>query len=404
MGTKHTVQKRIAKHLSGPFYGKQFTGLLIIDAQNKDTLFKHNAQKYFIPASNTKIFTLYTALKLLPKNLPIIRYIEKRDTLYFEGMGNPVTLHPHFRDSTLVHFLRSKENVAFYPHNFHDVPLGPGWAWDDYQWYYSTERSGLPLYGNVLTVYGPKGTVHPTYFTDSIQWKEHPEYRLQQKNRFHIPPKVTDTLEIPFKTEIPTTRNLFEAALQKPVPIVDYFPRDDAKILYGTATDSVLVRMMLQSDNFLSEQLLIMASAVLSDSLNTHRAIDYMLEGPLQTLRQPPRWVDGSGLSRYNLFSPESMVHVLSQLYAEIPRERLFPYFPIGGKSGTLEDWYAGNPEPYVYAKTGSLGNNHNLSGYLLTQSGKTLIFSFMNNHFRSDSKEVKRKMQRILEFVRDSY
>jgi len=138
--------------------------------------------------------------------------------------------------------------------------------------------------------------------------------------------------------------------------------------------------------------------------LNSKKARDFILENYLSDLRQPPRWVDGSGLSRYNLFTPESFVDVLHKMYIEIPNERLFQFFPAGGVSGTLEDWYPGNPNPYVYAKTGSLGNNHNLSGYLLTKSGKTLIFSFMNNHFMVDSSEIKIRMQRIFENIRDTY
>ncbi len=123
--------------------------------------------------------------------------------------------------------------------------------------------------------------------------------------------------------------------------------------------------MMEVSDNFLAEQLLFLASSTLSDTLNSEKARQFVLKNHLSDLKQPPRWVDGSGLSRYNLFTPESIVHVLHKLYLEIPRERLLQFFPTGGVSGTLEDWYSGDPEPYLYAKTGSLSNNHCLSGYL---------------------------------------
>ena len=70
--------------------------------------------------------------------------------------------------------------------------------------------------------------------------------------------------------------------------------------------------MMQESDNFLAEQLLLLASSTLSDTLNTKTAIEYMLNNHLKDLKQQPRWVDGSGLSRYNLFSPEAIVYVLN--------------------------------------------------------------------------------------------
>jgi D-alanyl-D-alanine carboxypeptidase/D-alanyl-D-alanine-endopeptidase (penicillin-binding protein 4) len=147
-----------------------------------------------------------------------------------------------------------------------------------------------------------------------------------------------------------------------------------------------------------------MASSTLSDTLFSQKARAFVLDSLLADLKQPPRWVDGSGLSRYNLFTPESMVQVLHHLYKEMDRDRLFGFFPAGGVSGTLENWYATDGNPYIYAKTGSLGNNHNLSGYLITKSGKVLIFSFMNNHFRVPSAEVKKRMQAMFEFMRDTY
>jgi D-alanyl-D-alanine carboxypeptidase/D-alanyl-D-alanine-endopeptidase (penicillin-binding protein 4) len=99
------------------------------------------------------------------------------------------------------------------------------------------------------------------------------------------------------------------------------------------------------------------------------------------------------------------MVAVLSKMHAASPQEQLFSYFPTGGlKGSTLEDWYPGDPNPYIYAKSGTLGNVHCLSGYLLTKSGKTLIFSFMNNHFKQPTSEVKKQMQGIFEKIRDTY
>jgi D-alanyl-D-alanine carboxypeptidase/D-alanyl-D-alanine-endopeptidase (penicillin-binding protein 4) len=104
------------------------------------------------------------------------------------------------------------------------------------------------------------------------------------------------------------------------------------------------------------------------------------------------------------LFTPVSFVKILTKLYADIPRDRLFNLFPVGGKSDTLKNWYAGNPRPYIYAKSGSLGNNYSLSGYLITDSGETLIFSFMNNHYTKPTTEVKKRMQSVFEWLRDNY
>ena len=397
--------KEIDRQLGMDLTTHHFTGILFYDPMTKDTLYKKNSSRYFTPASNTKIFTLFAALKLLPEKLPVLKYSLNNDTLYFAGTGDATQLHPYFKDSTALNFLKKHKNISLYQNNLEDEKYGPGWAWDDYDWYYSTERSVMPLYGNVITVHNfPQLSVSPNYFKDSVVPIAFPRNRKQNGNTFFFDPMRKDTLEIPFITGEDLTRKLLETIMRKPVKLSQQPPHTEKKWVYGIASDSVYKRMMQESDNFLAEQLLIQASGMLSDSLSSNRTRKYVLDSLLPNLRQPPRWVDGSGLSRYNLFSPESMVEVLRRMYEDKPRTQLLDLFAVGGVSGTLKDWYHGNPDPYIYAKTGTLGNNHCLSGYLITASGKTLIFSFMNNHFRLAASEVKEQMQQVLEWVRDNY
>lgn len=403
--TKKGIYKDVARTMDSGFFENQFTGFLVIDPQTRDTLYNQNSSKYFTPASNTKIFTLFTALQLLPEKIPALKYVFKKDTLFVQGTGDPTLLHPYFKDSTALVFMKGYQNVALYITNFQEEKYGPGWSWDDFAYYYQPERTGFPMYGNVATIFGGSSLkVFPEALKANVIDLDIPKNREAEENMFYYSSTRRDTTEIPFRVDSTLIRSLLEEALDKKVSIVNKFPEEENAMLYSISTDSVLRRMMHESDNFLAEQLMILSTSMLSDTLNFSTARDSILKNQLATLRQPPRWVDGSGLSRYNLFSPESMVQVLHKMYKEIPRERLLGFFPAGGVSGTLEDWYAGDSEPYIYAKTGSLGNNHCLSGYLLTKSGKTLIFSFMNNHFRHPSSEVKRRMQRIFEEIRDKY
>ncbi|MAU26773.1 MAG: D-alanyl-D-alanine carboxypeptidase [Muricauda sp.] len=399
------IKKQLDVNLSQTLFENHFLGLLVIDPETNDTLYVQNSKKYFIPASNTKIFTLFTALKLLPEHVPSLKYLGINDTLYVEGTGDPSALHPYFNDSTALNFLKGHQHIALFLNNFQDDRFGPGWAWGDYQWYYSPERSPLPLYGNVVTVYKADSlVVSPSYFADKLIALDYRLQREENENVFYFDPARKDTVEIPFRVDSTLTRHLLEEALQKKLTVVNKMPEGEKQVLFGMSRDSLCRRMMLESDNFLAEQLLVMASSTLSDTLFSQKARAFVLDSLLTDLKQPPRWVDGSGLSRYNLFTPESMVQVLHHLYKEMDRDRLFGFFPAGGVSGTLENWYATDGNPYIYAKTGSLGNNHNLSGYLITKSGKVLIFSFMNNHFRLPSAEVKKQMQAIFEFMRDTY
>ncbi|AIM61312.1 D-alanyl-D-alanine carboxypeptidase [Cellulophaga lytica] len=403
--SKQKISKNTNTIISNSLLKNHFIGIKVYDPVSNKTIFEKNSTKYFTPASNTKIFTLYTALKLLPEYSPLLKYSIKDNITYIQGTGNPITLHPYFKDSTAIRFLKKQKNIALHLNNFTSDKFGGGWAWEDFDTYFSPERSAFPLYGNVLSIY-KKGylTTYPKYFNDSIQVTPFNFKRDLVKNTFYVNPNLNDTLEIPFKTGNTLTKALLEKVTTKKINISNIPITANKTTLYGIATDSIAQRMMYVSDNFLAEQLLVMASSTLSDTLNVNKAIKHILTTDLADLQQQPRWVDGSGLSRYNLFTPTSFVHVLNKMYHEVPRNRLLSLFPVGGESGTLKNWYKGNPTPYIYAKSGSLGNNYSLSGYLITKSGKTLIFSFMNNHFKTKTSDVKKEMQTVLELIRDTY
>jgi len=402
---KKKTKKEISSLLATDFYSNQFTGLLVVDTQLKDTIYNLNSYKYFTPASTTKIFTLFTALKNLPDNIPALRYVLQHDTLYFEGTGDPSFLHPYLKDSTAYRFLKKQQHLTFSTGNFQDTPLGAGWSWDDFHWYYAPERSAFPIHGNVaLFTRLPKKEVQPAYFRDSVFETEYRYNRNPNNNKFYFTSQQKDSLEVPFKTSEKTTQNLLANSLEKTVHLVSKMPEGKQQTLSGIKADSLYIRMMHESDNFIAEQVLLLAASELTDTLAGKKMRRHMLANELADLKQTPRWVDGSGLSRYNLFTPQSMVHVLYKLHAELPRERLFRIFPAGGVSGTLKHWYGHKEKPYIYAKSGSLGNNYNLCGYLITKSGKTLLFSFMNNHFRTSPSEVKLRMQEILEALYKGY
>ena len=90
-------------------------------------------------------------------------------------------------------------------------------------------------------------------------------------------------------------------------------------------------------------------------------------------------------------------------MYGKYGEEYVLEFFPIGGVSGTLKEYFHGTHEPYVFAKSGSMGNIYCLSGYLRAKSGRLLIFSFMNNNFTIDNKRLVDDIQSVLELIRDS-
>jgi D-alanyl-D-alanine carboxypeptidase/D-alanyl-D-alanine-endopeptidase (penicillin-binding protein 4) len=167
------------------------------------------------------------------------------------------------------------------------------------------------------------------------------------------------------------------------------------RLLKSIPVDTLFQPMMHRSDNFFAEQILMMCSAQKWDTIDTRKVIRYMLDSSLKDLPIEPSWVDGSGLSRYNLFTPADFVSVLQKLYKTYPKERLYPLFPTGGK-GTLRSYYQQLPGR-LYAKTGTLSGCVALSGYLVTKSGKTLIFSILVNNHDTTSTVVRRAVEKFL-------
>jgi serine-type D-Ala-D-Ala carboxypeptidase/endopeptidase (penicillin-binding protein 4) len=180
------------------------------------------------------------------------------------------------------------------------------------------------------------------------------------------------------------------------------FLRDSTwKTLYSAPLDTVLRRMMHESDNFCAEQLLLACSAQKFDTMSQAKVIQWVTDSTLKDIPQPLKWFDGSGLSRYNMFTPRSVAYVLRQLWITEKTEFLTSVFPAGGVGGTLAGWYAGEDgKPYVFAKTGTMTAIHCLSGYVRTKSGKLLIFSFMHNNFQERTRLWKQEMQDILREV----
>ena len=155
--------------------------------------------------------------------------------------------------------------------------------------------------------------------------------------------------------------------------------------------------MMQVSDNMLAEHLLLLCGSSLKDTISTDFSIEAVSSLFLSDLSQKPVWVDGAGLSRYNLTTPMSIVTLLQKMYQEFPEEKLFSMMAVGGGQGTLNGMFNENKEPFIYAKSGSMSGVYNLSGYMVTSTGKRLIFSFMNNNFNTSISSVRKEVDYIL-------
>jgi D-alanyl-D-alanine carboxypeptidase/D-alanyl-D-alanine-endopeptidase (penicillin-binding protein 4) len=92
---------------------------------------------------------------------------------------------------------------------------------------------------------------------------------------------------------------------------------------------------------------------------------------------------DGSGLSRYDYVSPETIVHVLDAMRRDTAFTTYYDAFPIAGVDGTIRSRMRGTPAAgNVHAKTGSVAQARSLSGYVRTLTGDTLMFSILANNW----------------------
>ncbi len=91
--------------------------------------------------------------------------------------------------------------------------------------------------------------------------------------------------------------------------------------------------------------------------------------------------VDGSGLSMYDLCSPQFMVDMLSLIYRDKDLYQImYKSLPISGVDGTLKTRMNGKTTlNKVHAKTGSLTGTCSLAGYIHTADGRDLAFCIMN-------------------------
>ena len=168
-----------------------------------------------------------------------------------------------------------------------------------------------------------------------------------------------------------------------------------------TGQDQKLYRSVLQeSDNLISENLLLMV-AKKRLGIFSSEAIITKLYKEWDSAPDDWIWVDGSGLSRYNLVTPRNLIWTLQKLYKLWGTEKIIDYFPEAGVSGTFLNDYGSKKRHRIFAKTGTLRNNHNLSGFIFKlQKTEWYAFSIMVNHHRTETNQVRSGISKLLDIL----
>ena len=387
-------------------------GIAVYNDTKGQWLSKYQSDHYFTPASNIKILATYLGLQFLGDSLPGWKMAENADTLFLMPLGDPSFMHPEFSYQPVVDRIKNtnKQVVVIGNHQDQFEVFGSGWSWADYAEDYQPERSRMPIYGNVVHFYQSNKkleAIKPFYFfkdlvdLDKVEEKNWSRNRLG--NHFFATNETNKSqyFQVPFSQEdVPMVKalELLSDTLGKKIS----FQKNSTltsipfKTIKTVSTDSLLKIMMLRSDNFYADQIVLMASAQLFGKMDDAALIDSVKKLFFADLPQKMRWVDGSGLSRYNLNTPENYIAILKQMQAKFGEARVKNIFEKGGE-GTIAAYYKNFPGT-IYAKTGTLGGQVALSGFIYTPKQQKLYFSVLvANHMSPSSAQVRRAVETYL-------
>jgi D-alanyl-D-alanine carboxypeptidase/D-alanyl-D-alanine-endopeptidase (penicillin-binding protein 4) len=284
------------------------------------------------------------------------------------------------------------------------------------------ERNAFPVYGNTLKWVqqrvagnGAGDESSMSVFSDpEVNWSVRFEPDSAKKgfavkrdrlaNIFSISESAENNKEVyvPFITNgLAAALELLPDTIGKSIALQnDFLVTDPQKrTVWSQPLDSVLRHMMYNSDNFFAEQLLLMVSDEQAGAMDDALVIDSLLRTDFAKLPDAPVWVDGCGLSRYNLFSPADFVQILDSMRLRFGMERIRTIFPTGD-SGTLKHYYVSD-NGAIYAKTGSMSGVIALSGFLYNRQGRLLIFSVVINNYNGSGAAARRSIERFIKRVR---
>ncbi len=393
-------------------------GISIYDVAANSFLYNYQGDKYFIPASNTKLFSLYAGMKYLGDSLIGIRYIERDTDILVMPTGDPTLLHRDFIKQPVVDFLKGK-NIYIADANWKETALGAGWSWDDYNDDYMVERSAMPVYGNFIQwaqTQDDKGS-YSSFSIPDINWKV--DFADSTGKHFFVKRNLAENVfiitqgtekykeqDVPFVTHgLESAVELLKDTVSKKI-FINHSPlninHSKFTVLRSQPADSLFKPMMYRSDNFFAEQTLLMTSNELLGFMNDEKIIDTLLKTDLKELPQKPVWVDGSGLSRYNLFTSQDFIWLLNKMKNDFGLERMKRLLPTGG-NGTLGNYYK-QDSGRIYAKTGSLSGVICLSGYLISQKNRLLIFSVLVNNHSGNASAIRKAVAKFLDEVIKKY
>jgi D-alanyl-D-alanine carboxypeptidase/D-alanyl-D-alanine-endopeptidase (penicillin-binding protein 4) len=348
-------------------------GIIIYNPLTQDTIFQKNAFNSMTPASNTKLFTTATALKLLGGDFPLFTKILTNDhnikngiingDIFIKGYGNSTFTVSDLE--TMVNTLKNKGirkitgEIIGDDTYFDEVYFRGDWITDEVANVSLPPISALVIDRNrVVTHKKVRRRIRST--TTNVS---NPPLYAAQLLREKLASAGIEVGRICVKGETP--KNAVTLA--------------DSKIILR----DLIGLINKHSDNFLAECLFKTIGAESSkeqgNSFYSTQAITNFLEENGVYLKGTSI-VDGSGISRFDQVTPISISGILEKMYFDIPNfDDYYRSLSIAGVDGTLRNRFTGTSAVNnLHGKTGTLDGISSLSGYLKTGTGEDLIISII--------------------------
>jgi D-alanyl-D-alanine carboxypeptidase/D-alanyl-D-alanine-endopeptidase (penicillin-binding protein 4) len=359
-----------------------------------------NINTFMTPASNLKILSVLGSI-YAGDTIPVIKYNFSNDTLRISPTGYPLLSHPKYQNKELEKFVNSFNHIEYNLSNTDLIKYGPAWAWDDLSYYFQAERSSMPIFGNVVQIIKKENgdlILTPNNFKINLDYNQKEKInRAVDENVFTVNPsliKLGDTIYHPFISSNKVIVDLLRSSLKTSVSLSNN-KLEDYKVLNSDNVDEIYSIILKKSDNLISESLAANISFRINDTISVDKGLDIIENSFKKSISNQMELFDGSGLSRYNLITPEALVTSLERIYLLIGLERVKRIFP---NNFIIED-----NEDFVWGKSGTLKNNYNYSGYIITNKGKQYVFSIMINHFTEDLDKIKSAIMDFLILLKTS-
>jgi D-alanyl-D-alanine carboxypeptidase/D-alanyl-D-alanine-endopeptidase (penicillin-binding protein 4) len=432
--------------LADPALDGVISSLTVRDANSGATLFQHNGNTRLLPASSLKLLTAAAAMDVLGADYRFTTQLlsngqqlgdRLNGNLYLRGFGDPSIQAQDYRQLALAlaHLgIKSVSGDLVIDDTAFDTRrLGVDWAHDDEEKYYGAQISALSLSPNddfdagtvIVTVNAPAIDGEPTLVSISPQNRT-----LTLLNRAMVGPTNSITVNRDHGSNQLTVSGTLMSGTQsrkwvsvwEPTRLVaDVFRQALAEqgieirgqILIGGVTApgaivlvshespplaQLLLPLLKLSNNSIAEVLL-KAMGRKTANAGTASAGVAAVNGFLarqgidtELLVQ----VDGSGLSRRNLISTQSLTDVLLAVRKQPWFDSWHAALPIAGNpqrmlGGTLRNRLRNTPaENNLHAKTGSMGSVSSLSGYVSSANGRSLVFAMVSNNYLVDGARIK--------------